>query len=376
MNKIEYFHQNEWDRSVDKENVIYFDLEASPKSNPIFNAFVEKIYDDCSCKVLITPKTEAKIKTARFNIMKCLRSLVWQLYRAQVFNPDWYLAISMSSNTYYLKNPQNPYQIPRKILDIIQHLVENEYLSLDIGFLDHNTKKSRLSRIRPTIDFIKRFHRLSRNFESDLRLPVSVLVRNRGSKKNLETDNTIIDKDYLNANEVVTRYNKFISTKHIHFPLDSPEDHFWTDKNNRDHKVDFDKKFLHAVTHRNLDGSLSYFRMHGVFWQNIPSEHREHIQIDGEKTICLDYSAQIVNIVGSINDIQIPKDAYDIDLRYPSIPSEQSRIIIKRAIMIFVNSGSKSQAYNGLRKNIRGEFKGQKFPENLLISFLTIFMPV
>lgn len=62
MNKIEYFHQNEWDRSVDKENVIYFDLEASPKSNPIFNAFVEKIYDDCNCKILIAPKQKLKLK--------------------------------------------------------------------------------------------------------------------------------------------------------------------------------------------------------------------------------------------------------------------------------------------------------------------------
>jgi hypothetical protein len=143
---------------MDKENFINFDLEASPKSNSIFTAFVEKIYDDYNCKVLIVPKTKAKIKTARSNIMKCLRSLVWQLYRAQAFNLDWYLAISMSSNTYYLKNPQNPYQISRKILDIIRHLVESKHLSLDIGFLDHNTKKSRLSRIRPTIDFMNRIH--------------------------------------------------------------------------------------------------------------------------------------------------------------------------------------------------------------------------
>ena len=163
------------------------------------------------------------------------------------------------------KNPQNPYQIPRKILDIIHHLVKNEHLSLDIGFLDHITKKSKLTRIRPTIDFVKRLYRLPQNLKSDLRLPVSVLVRDRHSKKNLETDNTIIDKDYLNADEVVTRYNKFISTKHIHFPSDSPKDHFWTNKNNRDHKVDFDKKFLYAVTHHNSDGSLSYFRMHGAF---------------------------------------------------------------------------------------------------------------
>ena len=214
---------------------------------------------------MIAPKTEAKIKTARSNIMKCLRSLVLQLYRAQVFNLDWYLAISMSSNTYYLKNPQNPYQISRKILDIIHHLVKNEHLSLNIGYLDHITKKSKLSRIRPTIDFMKRLHRLPRNLKFDLRLPVSVLVHNRGSKKNLETDNTIIDKDYLNANEVILRYNKFISTKHIHFPSDSPEDYFWINKHNRVHKVDLDKKFLHAVTHPYSDGSLSYFRMHGVF---------------------------------------------------------------------------------------------------------------
>jgi hypothetical protein len=365
MYRSEFLPQNEWDRSMDKENFINFDLEASPKSNSIFTAFVEKIYDDYNCKVLIVPKTKAKIKTARSNIMKCLRSLVWQLYRAQAFNLDWYLAISMSSNTYYLKNPQNPYQISRKILDIIRHLVESKHLSLDIGFLDHNTKKSRLSRIRPTIDFMNRLHGLPRNLKSDLRLPVSVLVRNRGSKKNLETDNTIIDEDYLNANDVITRYNEFISKKHIHFSSDSPEDHIWTDKNNRDHKVDLDKKFLHAVIHRDLDGSLSYFRMHGAFWQSLPSVYRWDIQIDREKTICLDYSAQIINIVGSISDTQIPKDAYNIDLGYPSIPSDLSRIIVKYAVMIFTNSDSKRKAYNGLRNNIRSELKGKKFPEKL-----------
>lgn len=37
--------------------------------------------------------------------------------------------------------------------------------------------------------------------------------------------------------------------------------------------------------------------------------------------------------------------------------------------MIFMNSGSKNQAYNGLRKNIRGEFKGQKFSERLTNNF-------
>lgn len=294
----EYLHQYEWERSVDKENIIRFDFESSPKSNFAFETFVEKIYDDYDCKVLIVPKTKAKSETARLTIIKCLRTLIWHFYRAQLFNHDCYICISMSSNTYCLKDPKNPYGISRKILDVIHHLEKNEHITFITGFLDRSKNISKYSRIRPNIDFMERLHKLPRNLKSDFRTPISVVVRNKGSKKNFKIDNTITDPHYLDAVDVVSRYNKFILKTNIHYTFHILGQYCWVDKKNKSHKINMDKKFLHAIIHRGLDGSLTYFRMHGAFWQNIPSEYRKYIQIDGEKTICLDYSAQIINIVG------------------------------------------------------------------------------
>ena len=155
--------------------------------------------------------------------------------------------------------------------------------------------------------------------------------------------------------KVLKNYNNLL--RHTHVDLCNLEKPFVVrqKKNKKTNKVEEQlipitqqKKFIRRIFSR---GSWkSNGRFYGGFWQQVGSDYRKNIRINGSPTVELDYSSLHPNILLVEQGSQPSKDVYTLsntpilqrfDLR-------TQRKIIKMAVMMLLNADSINKAYNAL----------------------------
>mgnify|MGYP000008454251 FL=1 len=103
-------------------------------------------------------------------------------------------------------------------------------------------------------------------------------------------------------------------------------------------------------------------RFYGGFWQQIGSEYRHHIRINGNRTVELDYSSLHPNIL-LVEQGNLPcEDVYSLGTKpvLPRFDLLTQRKIMKMAVMMLLNAHSISKAYFALMntyKTPKGEAK-------------------
>jgi hypothetical protein len=109
---------------------------------------------------------------------------------------------------------------------------------------------------------------------------------------------------------------------------------------------------LHRVFNdRNLEKGG---RFYGGFWQQLPSELRSKILINGEATVELDFSGQHIGLLYAVLGHEIPdsrrEDPYGCydDSRFP-------RKLIKMAVLTAINSTDLKQAWRGTLYNLKSK---------------------
>lgn len=368
-----YIEEYEWDRSVNKEDFLHFDFQSMPLHNAAFERLVQEIYEDNNFSCLITATIPKKIKSARDTLIKLLRSIIWQFYRIRQCNEDCYIAISLSSNSYKVNDPDNPYRISRKIIDVVKFLRDIELIEFHIGFVDWEKGKSKITRIRPKIVLLDKLRNLPQNIRISHIMPPPIIVRDRATRLTKDSTEYLENEDFQKFSNVVDGYNKFMTCQIISIGdnIDGITRFKLDHKNIKN--VDTAKKFIRSIALLEDDGNLSYFRMHGGFWQNMPSIFRHLVRINNAKTVCLDYSAQILNITASISGVQVPADAYKLDLGDTGLLPEHERALIKFAVLIFLNSKSRAKGFAALRQKVRNEYKLEIFQHSLPEQFLNHF---
>jgi hypothetical protein len=102
---------------------------------------------------------------------------------------------------------------------------------------------------------------------------------------------------------------------------------------------------LHRVFNR---GSFSLGgRLYGPWWQNIPSECRAGIEVDGSRTVEIDYRALHPTMLYMQAGKPIEGDPYDL-VGWP-------RTLVKVALLILVNADNRTSAIRAIANEIRGE---------------------
>ena len=102
---------------------------------------------------------------------------------------------------------------------------------------------------------------------------------------------------------------------------------------------------LHRVFNR---GSFSLGgRFYGPWWQNIPSKSRAGIEIDGSRTVEIDYRALHPAMLYMQAGKQMEGDPYDL-VGWP-------RPLVKVALLILVNADNRTSAIRAIANEIRGE---------------------
>ena len=82
--------------------------------------------------------------------LKHLRLVVLELYFSWIESNSQFLTVPMSKRGYKLISRYNPNKISSYLIKIINYLNKKKLIEVFPGFFDSKTKKSRLTRIRPS----------------------------------------------------------------------------------------------------------------------------------------------------------------------------------------------------------------------------------
>lgn len=345
----------EWERSENKERFIDYDVSSMANDCRQLDDLVSKLYEECKISKLVQAGGVKTVHNAKMRLKNDLKSILWNLFRAQRHSRDCYLRISLSTHSFMPRSEGNPYGISRNVPKIIRLLEDAEMINLCIGFNDKNTCVSRFTRCRASLELIKCLRLLPKELSALYVEKPPIEFRNdlkRGAKATFKPFNS---PKFDEVENIIRRQNMLLSTKSITLGSSGREFFEWKDKSGSFRISDLTKKSITAIFHVNPDDSVCYGRMHGGFWQNIPSVYRKHIYIDGMPTVELDYSAQILSMAASHSGRQLHGDLYDIDLGLENLGSNVQRSVVKLCIIIMLNSNSMKSALAAVRKKISDE---------------------
>ena len=285
-------------------------------------------------------------------LKKCLTVLLLNLLSVYLADTRKYLAYSRSSSRFkksrYQKNNIG-YDIFLKAVDT---LIKLGYIKSHLGFYDKGLKKGKNSRMRASSELIGLFnkHQLAglmvQREESEEVIILKGVKIYKGKKKvkfvvdyedtkqtiqmreNLQTINSLLDSRWVDLNVPDDIYEEIVRE---------------VEKKNRN-DIDFNRKKLVRVFNNNSfeDGG----RFYRGWWQEIPKEFRKHITIDGKQTVEVDYSAMHFRILYAEEGINIGNDDPYIVEGY-----EDQRKLIKIALNIILNAGTKETAINAIYFN-------------------------
>lgn len=215
------------------------------------------------------------------------------------------------------------------------------------GFLDRSKHYGKTTRIRVCGPLLEHIRLLPKDIQEALITPKSIEFRQSGDKDKLPVELCIIDTSLRDAEALLDEYNQVISATSItlegfNLTLLSK-------------KAYLQRKTLTAIYHIEANGTFSYGRMHGAFWQVIPKDMRHHIRIENCPTVELDYSAQALNIIASLSGVQLHGDGYDIDVGLSQFGFDFQRDFVKSLIVIMLNSKSFDSFSKAIRQKYRLE---------------------
>ncbi|WP_223426887.1 hypothetical protein [Tateyamaria pelophila] len=335
-----------------KANTISYDLKAIAVKDSAFSALVDTVYIECGLERLITTKKGGKAyESAVERYKKCLNSVLWNLYTAN----GSYLRISMDFHT-YSKGGHNPHSITKDITKIVKQLEDTGFIYHQKFTYDPKTKRGKRSRILAQGPLLEAFTALPEDL-SEAPVPVpAIQFRTPDDKGNYKPVDYPLNDWLQGQADIIRKYNSFIRTQDI--TIAGEHTFSWVDAVGTVNTVSTARTGATAIFHVSED-QISYGRVHGGFHQRIPSKFRPEILINGEPTVELDYSAQVISIIAGMEGIELSdEDPYDIPLQ--GICKFYCRDLLKNLIVVMVNSKSKDQAFSASLSwcNSEGVFRG------------------
>ncbi len=290
-------------------------------------------------------------KSPRKKILKHLKVVVLDLYVAYLHDPLVYLGYSRRRDDYSGASRLGQLYLGyRPMIRVVDGLLDLGYVEHHKGFQDLARGRSFLSRMRATpklIDVIENYSVAP----SMIALEDDQLIVLRDADKEsipyVETDET-------SAMEVTLRsYNTFLSKYELALSLPTDEVRDFL-QSRRIAPLDYTRNRLYRIFNEDFTSGGRFYR---GWWQNIPRELRQYITIDGEPCSELDYSGQhLLLLYGLEGDEYRWLKGLDDDPYYLEAFGEGVRDLLKRSVLILVNSADETEAIRAIRQKINYEF--------------------
>lgn len=327
---------------------------------------INKLVDDLWITVVEPALGGRSNNTGLSGPKKQLKVLLLDLYVAWLEDPTLCVGISRNNNSYSVNSRYNALHMSRKIVEILDVLVMEEYLDYLHGSYDRqgNGQFNRNSRIRPTIKLQDQFAELSiSEYEIDHHYREETVIltdyetddegnytKSNGRKKRqyIEYDDTDLTNDIRRELE---DYNQLLQDNYIDIAtLEEPcVVRTKKDSTTQRIKINQSKKFVKRIFSRgdwNCNG-----RFYGGFWQQVGSEYRRHIYINDNPTVEVDYKGLHAAILSAEKGIVSSGDRYDLStVVCGRLDTQQQRKTVKLLVLAAINAKDRGSAFGAFRQ--------------------------
>ena len=336
--------------------------------DPAFDELAEAVFVSLSSdsKEKLIGKSNNKGSVSPQTILKVV--LVDQ-YLSYKQNPKLCTAFSRKTNSWIKSSQYNGLEIPRKIIDVVDALIEAEYLSNEDGYFykkgDPSNKTSRIQhteKLRTLFDVMD----VSPSNVDPHRKEETIILRDKDDPEDEKAKDVEYKKLGLETPQVsemrkeVEAYNTMMRRHYVDVvSLAEPMLERET-TNKKTGEVETQIIHIHPsnlFTRRIFSrGQFNkHGRWYGGFWQQLPKKDqdlRKDIYIDDEPTDEIDFSGLHPTLLALRKGHKIEGDRYD--LRYQvcsTISLRKQRGVVKRLVLIAINAKSRQKAFGAYNSN-------------------------
>jgi hypothetical protein len=282
---------------------------------------------------------------------KHVKVVVLDLYMAHQVDPEMYVGYSRRAADYSRKSRYNESAISyRFLIRVIDGLMHGQlgYIEHHIGFKNRVSGSGYRSRMRATDKLLTVFasyfikpHMVGRTNNEE------VIILRDSDKKNIEYEDTA---DTNRMRENLRRLNRRLDDTWIDLYVPDREfpkinKRMGENPDVETDWVDFTRKRLSRIFN---NGSFEQGgRFYHGWWQEIPSEYRKHIHIDGKDVAEIDYSGMQIRLLYAREGLEPPDDPY-VNPRFP----EYDREVVKKVLNTIINAESSKSALLSIRREV------------------------
>lgn len=325
------------------------------------NDFVNDIYS-----TLGTATGNERIKK------KLLKVLLLDLYVAWIADPDLKIRFSRDNSSYVAGSRYNELNIGKKIIGIVDTLIEEGIIHQKIGFNDRVTGSSFLTRIWASDQLKEQFReaRFSQFIIHPHEDREPIVLRNLDG----EDVNYSDTEETRRMRTLLSDYNDLLSNTHIDiYDLEVPVIVSGTRARKNVVQVNQHSKFVRRIFNNerwNQGG-----RFYGGWWQRCPKEYRKRIVLDGIRTAEIDYSGLHITILYAQEGINYWEDTNEDPYKITGInsldPAIDLRAAAKLLLLTALNAGNETKTFQAFRKQAGTGSPEKKLTNEQLSSMLS-----
>jgi hypothetical protein len=281
---------------------------------------------------------------------KLLKVLLLDLYVAWVADPNLMLRFDRDNSSYKAKSRYNEIHIGKKIIGLVDTLIQEGIICQKTGFNDRVSRKAFLSRIWAS-DFLKgKFNDVRFNqfhvYSHEDREP---LILRDSAKKDIEYDDT---EGTDEMRKLLSDYNSLLSETHIDIhDLEEPVIVTGEGRNRTHLQVNQKSKFVSRIF--NNERWDQGGRFYGGWWQRCPKEYRKKIVMDDILTAEIDYSGLHICILYAQEGIDYwgegNEDPYALHGINDINPEIELRAAAKLLLLTALNAENETKTFQAFR---------------------------
>ena len=362
---------------------------------PEVKTWVNQFWDEhlAGCFVKKSNKGRKPKKTPK----EMFKVLFLDLYVNWLEDPQLALGVSRTPEDYMVNDRYNALYISDKIIDVMNAMLELGFIDQLLGSEDSGYR-TRVWALPPLQEYFRKaaFSEFlvgtAQNRECIVLNSKEILDEDdlaeqeekskKSSAKSLQYDDDD-DPRIVPARELLKDYNRLLNNTHLDLGYEERPvvvSQHWNRKKrcNQIRRVSLRQhnKFVRRIFYRgdwNLGG-----RYHGGWWQQIPSELRRHILINGNQTQEIDFSGFHVSLAYGLEGLPPPSDPYVLSFVAEGLRNDQQRGAVKLLALTAINAKDRATAFMAFRDEMNREQRYEqnkvKYTDDLLTILLDGFL--
>ena len=305
------------------------------------NVFVDDIYQH-----LTSIKGNERINK------KLLKVLLLDLYVAWCADPDLKIMFSRDNNAYKAKSRYNEIHIGKKIIEVVDELVNAQIILEQIGFNDRINGIGFQSRLWASDDLKTKFKKAKFSkfqiHDHENREPIVLKYKNKKLNDNYKDTHEV-----SRMRKVLTDYNSLLSKTHIDVAdLEKPVIEIGEGKKTMRLQIDQRDKYVRRIFNNNRWDQGG--RFYGGWWHRCPRAFRERITFDDIPGFEVDFSGLHIVILYAKENInywaEINEDPYLLNGIDDLDPSLDLRATAKLLMLTAINAKNEIEAFGAFRQ--------------------------